>query len=90
MEHNLPKHAWQYRFIHQVLAPSTVFHRLYWILSKQEEQKVYIIQVVLFLQMFAYFWYLVQHCDRMVVQQSDNEGIRTLAGRAQWISSPSP
>ena len=22
--------------------------------------------------------------------QSDNEGIRTLAGRAQWISSPSP
>ena len=27
---------------------------------------------------------------RVACAENDNEGIRTLAGRAQWISSPSP
>ena len=27
---------------------------------------------------------------RFEKKKSDSEGIRTLAGRAQWISSPSP
>ena len=38
--------------------------------------------------------YAIESCSYkrygMLAQESDNEGIRTLAGRAQWISSPSP
>ena len=37
-------------------------------------------------------WALAQFLgpDSFVWEESDTEGIRTLAGRAQWISSPSP
>ena len=32
----------------------------------------------------------LQHQEQQQQQQNDTEGIRTPAGRAQWISSPSP
>ena len=44
-------------------------------------------------------WYTGDHHERMGLMKTnevppcediDTEGIRTLAGRAQWISSPSP